>query len=1170
LYAKTVAVLKFAKKIFLHILILLPLIGIAQQCSNYRFSKIIVKSDTIHLDTLSIIPGSLVVRDSTGKQIDSTHYYISYPEALILLKPLVSIHQPVLMIYYRVFPYNFSLLSKHKDIGMTVKDKTGTLNPFSFTDKDQTLDIFKLGGLNKNGSISRGVTIGNSQDVVVNSSFNLQLSGKLSEDITVLAAITDNNVPVQPDGNTQQIQDFDKVFIQLSSKRSSLTAGDFELTRPQSYFMNFYKKAQGGSFTTSFLTSADKKKKNTMTIKGAAAISKGKYTENTFTGIEGNQGPYKLTGADNETYIIVLSGSEKVYIDGLQMVRGQENDYTIDYNTAELTFTTKRLITKDSRISIEFEYSDMNYARSLFYAGTDYSTKKLTMHFNFFSEQDIKNQPIQQALSTQDKQLLAQVGDSINQAVVPYADSIAFTNAQVLYKKTYDTVAGVVYYPVYVYSTNPDSAHYQLGFSIVGANKGNYVQIQSTANGRVFKWVAPIANIKQGNYEPVVLLVTPKKKQMATLSTEYAISKRTKASVELAMSNNDINLFSTADKGNDLGYGVKTKIKNVLPLNKKDSTGWSLTSEADNEFTDKNFTPIDRYRDVEFDRDWNLSNIIVNSNENISSLKFTLADKKSNFTSYQFRSFFAGSQYTGLQNVLNANLGKKGFLLTFNGSYLTSKDKFSSTRFIRSNAGFSKKFKRIIVGVKEEQEYNTFFKLNTDSLQQNSFSYNQLEGYINNPDTSKTKYTLFYKRRVDQLPLKNSLNLATTAQDVGVSFEMLKKANNKLSITNTYRKLQVNDSSLTAQKDDKSLLSRLQYNVKLFKGAISSSTYYEIGSGLEVKKEYSYLQVTPGQGIYIWTDYNHDNVQQLDEFEIATIPGIANYIRVYTPTNQYVKSYTNQFNEVFTLSPVTSWVTAKGFKKFLSRFSDQATYSIDHKNTSNNGFKAYNPFMNEISDTTLLSTSSALRNSFYFNRSSAVFSMDYEYSDSRNKILLVDGFDSRSAFSHEVNVKWNISRKFSFTTKYNTGEKTSNSDYLTTRDFDIVNSEIGPVFSYQPNVSFRIALNYTYTDKKNKQGVIGEKAFLNDAGVDIKYNVLSKGSLLMKVSYVRIKYNSDESTPVAYEMLEGLKSGNNATWTLSYQRNLSGNLQLTLNYEGRKSQDVKTIHVGSVQLRAYF
>lgn len=65
-------------------------------------------------------------------------------------------------------------------------------------------------------------------------------------------------------------------------------------------------------------------------------------------------------------------------------------------------------------------------------------------------------------------------------------------------------------------------------------------------------------------------------------------------------------------------------------------------------------------------------------------------------------------------------------------------------------------------------------------------------------------------------------------------------------------------------------------------------------------------------------------------------------------------------------------------------------------------------------------------------------------------------------------------------------------------------------------------------------------------------------------------FKGDTNTPVAYQMLEGLQAGKNYTWNLLFNRKLNSFLNLNLNYLGRNSENSKTIHTGSVQLRAVF
>ena len=341
---------------------------LAAQTSSLRSKTLVLDKDTISLDTLSIYPNSFKLF-CNDNELPYDSYRLNTAKAeLTIIDPC----DGIVTVSYRVLPFDLSKNYRIRDTSSIYSIEKGERERFLITTTTQTEDVFGGTSLKKSGSISRGISFGNNQDLGVNSSLNLELTGDLGPNLKLLASISDDNIPIQPEGNTNKLQEFDKVFIQVYNDQMKIIAGDFWINKPKGYFMNYNKRAQG--LTGEFTYGKDSTKIWKTQISGA--LSKGKFQRQIFQGVEGNQGPYRLRGAENEPFIIVLAGTERVYIDGRMLERGQEFDYTINYNSSEVIFTSRNQITKDSRIVIEFQYSDQNYARSLLQTSTTLNTKK--------------------------------------------------------------------------------------------------------------------------------------------------------------------------------------------------------------------------------------------------------------------------------------------------------------------------------------------------------------------------------------------------------------------------------------------------------------------------------------------------------------------------------------------------------------------------------------------------------------------------------------------------------------------------------------------------------------------------------------------------------------------------------------------------------------------------
>ena len=109
------------------------------------------------------------------------------------------------------------------------------------------------------------------------------------------------------------------------------------------------------------------------------------------------------------------------------------------------------------------------------------------------------------------------------------------------------------------------------------------------------------------------------------------------------------------------------------------------------------------------------------------------------------------------------------------------------------------------------------------------------------------------------------------------------KAN--LSIFINYRKLNYEDKT---RPSEPSLNSRILYSDSYFNQLIQLTTVYENVSGTLPQQEFTYVEVAPTQGVYMWNDYNSNGIQELQEFEVAPFPDMARYVSCLLYTSRCV------------------------------------------------------------------------------------------------------------------------------------------------------------------------------------------------------------------------------------------------------------------------------------------
>lgn len=1101
-------------------------------------------NDTIRIDSVSISSSFFKLQDKLGNDIDTTYYKVDFQKSILVFKNDFKSEDTLTL---RYFSYPEYLTRKYSiyDDSRVVSNESGKGNLYKVS-RDPISTFKPFDGLNTSGSITRGITIGNNQNAVVNSNLDLQITGKISDKVSLRASIQDSNIPLQEGGYSQKLDEFDQIFIELFSDKWNIRAGDLFLENRQSRFLNFNKKVQGLSANFTFGTPENK-----TNVFASAALVRGQYARSSFTGQEGNQGPYKLQGPNGELYILVISGSERVFVNGILLTRGENNDYTIDYNAGEIIFTSLFPITSEMRINVEYQYSDRNYTRFVTYAGAMHEQEKWSIGGYLYSENDVKNQPLQQNLSAEQVEVLKEAGDNPAAMTAPSAYVDSYSENKILYRKI--NVGGV---EVFEFSNTPTDELYNVRFSLVGANRGNYRLSNTATIGRVYEYVPPANGIPQGNYEPIIRLVAPSKIQIATVLGKYKPSEKTLVDFELGISNNDLNLFSSKDDGDNQGLAGKINAKQRLF-----SKTWQLDAFANYQFVQKQFRTIERLFTIEFDRDWNLTNPLGNQSLLITGLNFILPNKGN--ARYQLEKLDFSESFSGTRHVVDGSFRFKNFTFQNNGSILKSDSNYSESKFIRNQTQARYHFGKNWVGGTFRLEDNEEKIKETGQFSALSQKFNEFGFFTGRGDSTKVYVELGYLQRSNDSLVNGFVKKVNTSNSYYLKSRLMKTEKSDLSLFVNYRNLKFEDPT---RKKEPSLNSRLLYNDRYFDQLIQVTTTYETTSGTIPQQEFTYLKVEPGRGVYTWIDYNNNGIQELEEFEIAKFADQAEYVRIFLPNQIFVKTHQNKFSQSVILN-ANQWQNEKGFRKFLSYFYNQTSFLVDRKIIRNSDNFDLNPFSS--SDNDLLGLNSSFRNSLFYNRGKQDHSVTYTYLRNRAKTLLSVGSQESNNRSHQLQYAHLVQKSWLLGLMGKTIESELFSENYTSKNFELKGYQLAPKISYLFSRNASWDLFYEYQDKDNK---INDKESLQQhrVGTSFTYSSEKKFTMNGEFSLYKNDFSGDALSPVAYQMLEGLQPGQNLTWRLLLQKNLTQFLDVNVNYEGRKSEESKAIHTGSVQLRAYF
>ena len=1069
--------------------------------SAFNFFSKLIKEEVVNLDnknqSITLNYSDIIINSEKIYYNDrllkkDEDYKINYQEGLINFLEIEGEVRITYLIYPEKLLKSYFLYEKQNLINGEEKIKIN--NPAKkLIYSNMELDI--------TGNKTISISVANNKDFTLDQSLFLKINGKLSDNLYIESQLSDSESPITPEGDTRKISNLDQIFIRLYGDRYEVAFGDLETSYKSNAFIDFAPKFEGIKANWTHQNQYE----------GAIAISKGKKTTQTFSGVEAKQGPYYLT-AESNISVQVVAGSELVYLDGEKMQRG--DDYTIDYSEGSITFKNKHFISSDSFIQVTFQYSDEDYRQNMYLAqNKTHIVDNLALSNYIIIRNDDKDNPLQFTFDDEDKEILAEAGDG-----KAWGSGI---------EEVDEGSGNYIYSPAdshYIYVGYDSTGNYNITFTYVGESEGDYIL---SDQGDYYEY----AGENGGNYLPIIDLPKPEFKGNYDMGLAYS-TDFFKVNTEIIYSMYDKNTFSSENDNNNDAYAahIETSIhpswENFQPrLNfkyRKINRYLELFSEIED--------PLTNFESTNFPDSLARDEYFISSNLNIFDFWQPCAELKykkiKNYARFNFMKFISKQK----QFYIFPNLDYQ--FLSWESDYFKENFDFDYTKMLKHKIGSHYIINFIKVG--NEYEYQ---KPETKYTFENSVRTEKKikqKYYITTYETEKIASEVFYE--VNENDSLKSAEWKDISRQTTIGLKSI------VSLENHNFNLSFSHRDIQYPQEQSFDLVDFNSNHDFLENLISLNTNYSIENLEFYPKTRELIEVSyglydstgnlGGEGGYDWviTDIDYENPEM---------------------------SIDVKFSSEVNLRPETY------FDNFLEKFHAETYFLINEKSLSSRKKQIYifNPDYTMNTELTIFGKN-ILRQTLWYNIIHRKLTARVKYEQDNTMDNRYQTSISRENQSEEIMLDYNYNKKTNF------------SIYLERRqEFDSqYNSEIN---AYSGEINMRNRINDDFhldsslilTQEEGQD--VTEISNYNIKSVELKeritYYFLKKYKLFGRFSYKR----NFRSGPFL-DYFNEKKDGNlfKTNFTLIYE--INNYSSINIEYDGKLYPDSEDIHKISLEAKAEF